>query len=70
MGKLRIRRNKEKNMIWKGVKFYIDFFVLICCLIVVFNIHPTNNLQNETQDSNTLEKPKMIYMHPIHVLFK
>ena len=62
MGKLRIRRNKEKNMIWKGVKFYIDFFVLICCLIVVFNIHPTNNLQNETQDSNTLEKPKMIYI--------
>ena len=58
MGKLRIRK-KEKNMIWVKIRRYIDFVILVCCLIVAFNIHPTNT----TDDKNiTTEKHTMTYI--------
>ena len=54
-----IKREKEKTIIWKKLRYYIDFWILACCLIVVFNIHPTKNFNN---DSDTEEKQKMIYI--------
>ena len=53
------KRNKEKNIIWKVFRPYIDFWILICCFIVAFNIHPTNN---STDSNGTTENKKMIYV--------
>ena len=53
------KKNKEKKLIWKAFRAYIDFWILICCLIVAFNIHPTNNSENL---SKTTENTKMIYV--------
>jgi len=58
MKRLRImRRKNDKKIIWNKLRRYIDFWILTCCLIIAFNIHPTSN----TIDSNTDNK-KMIYI--------
>lgn len=62
MGRLKIRKKNEKNIIWKNVRFYIDFLILICCLIVTFNIRPVNDIQSSLEDNNVSEKSKMIYI--------
>ena len=60
MGRLKIKRkNTEKKLIWSKVRHYIDFVILVCCLVVTFNIHPTNENVN---DDSSVEKQKMIYI--------
>ena len=60
MGRLKIRKkNYDKKLIWNKVRHYIDFVILVCCLVVTFNIHPVNN-NPDTED--TQEKEKMIYI--------
>jgi len=60
MNKLRITRKvKNKKIIWKKVKNYIIFWILACCSIIIFNIHPTKVSNNS--DSATEDK-KIIYI--------
>ena len=60
MGRLKIKKkNAEKGLIWSKVRHYIDFIILVCCLVVTFNIHPMNdNINNDSSE----EKQKMIYI--------
>ena len=51
------KKTKEK-IIWSKARFYIDFVIFVCCLVITFNIHPTN-IKNNT---DTAEKTKMIYI--------
>ncbi len=59
MNKLRIKKKKEKNLIWMRFRHYIDFVILICCCIIAFNIHPTNTVKDE---ATTINKSTMIYV--------
>lgn len=60
MGRLRIRKkSEEKKLIWTKLRHYIDFVILVCCLVVTFNIHPIND---NIDDENFTEKQKMIYI--------
>lgn len=60
MSRLRIKKkNAEKRLIWTKVRHYIDFVILVCCLVVTFNIHPTNNNINT---DNSTDKQKMLYI--------
>jgi len=44
MVKLKIRKNEtNKTLIWKKIRYYIDFVILFCCSIIAFNIHPNDN---------------------------
>ena len=60
MGKLRVKKNtKERKLIWAKLRHCIDFVILVCCLVVTFNIHPANkNVDNDM----TTEKQIMIYI--------
>ena len=58
MSKLKIKKNTEKNLIWSKVRHYIDFVILVCCLVVTFNIHPTSNNIND----DSPEKQTMLYI--------
>lgn len=59
MSKLKIKKAKEKKIIWMKLRYYIDFVILICCCIVAFNIHPSNITENEDTSSN---KSTMVYI--------
>ena len=59
MRRLNIRRKKEKKLIWKRFRFYIDLAILACCGIVAWNINPYHNSQ--INESNN-EKPSMLYI--------
>ena len=60
MGRLKIRKNNsERKLIWNKVRHYIDFVILVCCLVVTFNIHPVNN---DSVNDDIQEKQKMIYI--------
>ena len=59
MGKLKIKKTKERKLVWMKFRHYIDFLILICCTIIAFNIHPSNNMGNENIPSN---KKTMIYI--------
>jgi len=52
MKKLKIKRNKEKKLIWIKLRYYIDFVILLCCGIIAFNINPSNNEKNNNTYSN------------------
>ena len=59
MGNIKIRKNTtEKKLIWNKVKHYIDFLILTCCLVVIFNIHPSKNII----DDSTTNESKMLYI--------
>ena len=59
MNRLRIKKkNSEKKLIWTKVRHYIDFVILVCCLVITFNIHPTNT----NIDDNSTEKQTMLYI--------
>ena len=59
MNRFRIlKRKNENNIIWKKVRLYIDFCILVCCLIVAFNIHPSNSIDNLI----TSETQRMLYI--------
>ena len=59
MGRLRIRKNTtDTKLIWIKLRQYIDFLILTCCLVVVFNIHPNQS----TINNNTTNQPSMIYI--------
>ena len=59
MKRSQLKKNKGKRLIWFKARFYIDFIIFVCCLVITFNIHPTN-IENNTND--TTEKTKMIYI--------
>ena len=56
MNKLKIMKKKNSKIIWNKVKNYIIFWILACCSIIIFNIHPTEN----TNNSNTIKDDKEI----------
>ena len=59
MGRLKIKKNiTETKLIWDKVRYCIDFLILICCLVVVFNMHPNENVKN----NNVTEESNMIYI--------
>ena len=64
MGRLRIRIKKEKKLIWNRFRHYMDFIILVCCLIIAFNIHPldTTNDTNNSDSNEYLEKSEMTYI--------
>lgn len=55
------KKAKEKKIIWSKVRFYIDFIILACCLVITFNFHPIN-IQNTSDTTDTNEKTKMLYI--------
>ncbi len=59
MNKLRIKKAKEKKIIWMKFRHYIDFIILICCCIIAFNIHPSNITEDENTSSN---ESTMVYI--------
>ena len=59
MKKLRIKKNKEKKLIWLRFRSYMDFVILACCLIIAFNIHPSSNKNADNE----------IESHPIMYIF-
>lgn len=59
MNKLRIKKTKEKGLIWIKFRHYIDFVILICCGIIAFNIHPSNTVED---GDNTANKSTMVYI--------
>ena len=60
MGRLKIRKKStDKKLIWSKVRHYIDFIIWVCCLVVIFNIHPVNE---NISEEGTVEKQKMIYI--------
>ena len=60
MGKFKIKRQKEHKLIWSKTRHYIDFIILACCLVITFNIHPNNSLNNLSNTDDI--KSKMIYI--------
>ncbi len=40
MKKLKIKKMEKKKLIWWKFRKYIDFTILVCCVIIAFNIHP------------------------------
>lgn len=42
-----MKKRKNNKIIWKKIKLYIIFSILICCSIITFNIHPSNNTDQE-----------------------
>lgn len=42
MKKIKVKKRKEKKLIWNKTKHYIILWIVACCLIVSVNIHPTN----------------------------
>lgn len=47
--KLKLRNIKEKHILWNKIRCYIDFVILACCLVIVFNIHPITNIDNNSE---------------------
>ena len=65
MGRLKIRKkNTEKKLIGNKVRHYIDFVILVCCLVVTFNIHPVN--ENVSDDSNVEKQKWFIFSMIMH----
>ena len=58
MNWFKIRKIREKNLIWMKFRWYIDFVILICCLVIAFNINPSATLL----DYDTWEHLKMLYV--------
>ena len=57
MNRLKITKKvKDKKIIWKKVKNYIIFWILACCSVIIFNIHPTKI----TNNSNSITEDKQI----------
>ena len=56
MKKLKIIRKKNSKIIWNKLKNYIIFWILTCCSIIIFNIHPTET----TNNSNIIKDSKEI----------
>ena len=64
MKNFKVRRTKEQKIVWWKFRQYIDFIILWCCLVIAFNIHPSNTHISDTTDSNNSlnVKTKMIYI--------
>ena len=59
MNKLKVKKTKEKKIIWIKFKYYINFIIILCCGIIAFNINPSNNEKNNHAYSN---KQTMTYI--------
>lgn len=60
-----MKKKKEKKLIWNKIRYYVDCVILVCCLIIAVNIHPSkisNNFENNEESNNITEKTKMIYV--------
>lgn len=63
MNRLRIRKIKDEKLIWIKFRHYIDVTILVCCLIIAFNIHPSSIAENNINNANyKTEKTKMTYI--------
>ncbi len=56
MNKLKIIKKKNNKIIWNKIRNYIIFWILACCSVIIFNIHPTETSNN----SNNIENNKEI----------
>ena len=61
MKNFKIRKIKEKKIIWSKFRQYIDFVILGCCLIVAFNIRTSSQTTIITGNNNP-SSTKMIYI--------
>lgn len=60
MKKINLKTNNaERKLIWRKIRCYIDCIIMVCCLVVAFNIHPNSSIQ--TTNDNT-EKNIMKYI--------
>lgn len=50
MKKIKVKRIKEKKIIWNRTKHYIILWIITCCLIVSFNLHPNNKLTSSNNN--------------------
>lgn len=63
MNKFKIKKTKERTLVWNKVRFYVDFVILICCFIIAINIHPSSISNSLTDNGNLTETSgKMIYI--------
>lgn len=44
--KIKLRKRKEKKLIWNKTKQYILLWIIACCLAIGLNIHPQNSSLN------------------------
>ena len=61
MQRLRIWKIKEKSLVWIKFRYYIDVIILVCCLIIAFNIHPSSIAENNLNNINNKIKIKYIF---------
>ncbi len=59
MNAIKIRKKKEKKILWDRAIKYIYLVILSCCLIVVNNLHPYEESQLDNWQNL---KPEMIYI--------
>lgn len=57
--KLKIKRRKEKKIIWSRFRQYIDFTILACCFVIAINIHPSKITSTNDDSQN---EQKMLYV--------
>lgn len=65
MNRLRIKKREERNIIWISFRHCIDVTILVCCLIIALNIHPSKMVWvDNISGSNGLktEESKMLYI--------
>lgn len=53
--KLKLRNIKENKIIWSKIRCYIDCVILVCCMIIAFNIFSNINVENVTQEKTTMK---------------
>ena len=55
MSWLKVKKTKEKKIIWTKFRSYIDFVILACCFVIALNIHPnTTNNENNPSEIHTM----------------
>ena len=62
MKNFKIKKIKEKKLIWSKFRLYIDFVILGCCLIIAFNIHVSPQQTIIKDNSGNSTSTKMIYI--------
>ena len=53
--KIKVKKRKEKKLIWDKTKHYIILWIIACCLTIWLNIHPNNK-------DSSLSSQEMIYV--------
>jgi len=53
--KLKLRNIKGNKIIWSKFRCYIDCVILVCCMVIAFNISSNINVENDIPEKNTMK---------------